>query len=702
MAPKPERVGVGRTVGGCLLLAVCLQLMVAFSPAGADDGDAPAAPVNCSADRLPFAPTATVTWSHDGVNVDKYVVEKSRNGDEFFWDGAPLAPTNEHLATELGELDTYVFRVRAKAADGTLSTDAVCADVEHAAEAIDVAIDPTQFMDRPDEVVGVGVGLNWLLDSDLHRPRTQTNVEAINELGAGILRFPFGHLSDNYLWNTPPWDADLQPRIASQHETPGLLTPGNRDWSWAVADDGSFIDAMDFDEFADVTAQTGTQSVVVINAAAHRYEDGPTYEELRDTAVEWVRYAVDNALQVDFWQIGNEADHPSDSVLTSSEYSALYLDFVAAMRAIDPSISVGPGLIGLSPYSDEVMTAIDGQFDFAGVHQYVQYEDHDDWRRFTGDPVPNVTNMQRLVELSAFPDVPILVTETNSHGSGWTDGDTITTTKALALFELLARQHEAANVTASLIWTTHTPWSGEDFVGDDANVFFNDDLNERTPNGMATRLFAETMHTSRLLTAPEAQGNMRIWASIDPTTGVLSVHLLNKGTAEQDVNVTLVDAAITSVAERTVFSGQSPNDPNPTRAVDELVTLENGAVSTTVPGTGIVVLHAAFVVPPDVVVNEIHYNPLDGGAEFIELLNNGSETVDLSGFELVGFQILASGTIIEPGGFLVLTSDLQALQEDHPGVPAIEWEPGVALDDDGHRVELRTPEGVLVDLVDYR
>ncbi len=701
-AQTAARSRVLAVIGACLVLALVVQIVLETSPVSADDANPPTSPVDCVVDRTPFAPTAFVTWNHDGANVEKYVVEKSRNGHDFTWDGAPLAPDTEHLATDLPELDHFDFRVAAKSPDGTLSQHAPCAAVPNTPPRIDVTVDPTRFVPRPDEVIGLGLGLNWLLDSDIHRPRTRSNVEAIDDLGAQILRFPFGHLSDNYLWNTPPWNQELQPRIASQHETPGLQTPGNRDWSWAVGPDGALIDAMDFDEFIDMSVQLDAATVVVVNAAAHEYANGPSYEILRETAVEWVRYAMDNGLEVDHWQIGNEADHPSDAVLTSSEYSALYLDFAAAMRAVDPSISIGPGLIGLSPYSDEVFATIEGEMDFAGVHQYLHFDDHDDWRRSLDDPVPNITNMQRLVAESAVPDTPILVTETNSLGQRWLNGDAITTTKALALFEMLVHQHSTPNVVASLLWTTHTPWSGEDFIGDDSNVFFNDDLNALTPNGMAAQLFADTMDTAQLLESPPRQGNIEVWPSIHAETGSVIVHLLNKGTADQEIAVTLDERFITTAAERIVFAGEGPDDATPTRTSDLAFTIEDGALSTLVPATSIVVVQVEFVEAPDVVINEIHYNPADDGPEFVELLNLEAAAVDLADFSLDGLLTFPSGTTIQPDGFVVVTNDLVGFNDRHPGVAAIEWDEGAELDDDGELIELFTSEGLLVDRVDYR
>ncbi len=61
----------------------------------------------------------------------------------------------------------------------------------------------------------------------------------------------------------------------------------------------------------------------------------------------------------------------------------------------------------------------------------------------------------------------------------------------------------------------------------------------------------------------------------------------------------------------------------------------------------------------DLVINEIHYNPLNSCAEFIEIYNNGSNTVSLNYVEFtkgVNYDF-PQGSSIAPGGFIVLARD---------------------------------------------
>ena len=132
-----------------------------------------------------------------------------------------------------------------------------------------------------------GANLCWLLDSDLKRPRSTSFSKAVKDLGCGSLRFPYGHLADNYLWHTAPFDNaanGLRPRVATKTQIPG-------NWEWAVDDKGSFKSAMDFDEYMDLCGKLEIKPLVVINALSYKYQGGPSYEELKKTAVEWVKYA---------------------------------------------------------------------------------------------------------------------------------------------------------------------------------------------------------------------------------------------------------------------------------------------------------------------------------------------------------------------------------------------------------------------------
>lgn len=107
----------------------------------------------------------------------------------------------------------------------------------------------------------------------------------------------------------------------------------------------------------------------------------------------------------------------------------------------------------------------------------------------------------------------------------------------------------------------------------------------------------------------------------------------------------------------------------------------------------------------DVVIDEIHYNPLSGDAddEFLELHNAGTSPVDIGGWsftEGISFTF-APGTIIAPHGFLVVCRDAARISQRYGMVP-LAGNYGGKLDNDGEIVTLRNAAGEVVSRVCYR
>ena len=119
------------------------------------------------------------------------------------------------------------------------------------------------------------------------------------------------------------------------------------------------------------------------------------------------------------------------------------------------------------------------------------------------------------------------------------------------------------------------------------------------------------------------------------------------------------------------------------------------------PGAANDTVASAADPPPNVVINEIHYNPADGGVEFIELFNAEAATVDISGWDLDGMITFASGSSIPAGGYFVATADLALFQSIYPGVAAVEWAAGEDLKGGGEGVSLETELGITVNDLEY-
>ncbi len=105
------------------------------------------------------------------------------------------------------------------------------------------------------------------------------------------------------------------------------------------------------------------------------------------------------------------------------------------------------------------------------------------------------------------------------------------------------------------------------------------------------------------------------------------------------------------------------------------------------------------------VINEIHYHPHseDRREEFVELTNIGAEPVDLEGFEFssgVRF-VFPPGTVIAPGGFVVVASDPGVVEALH-GIEGVLGPFVGTLADGGEMLRLIDRTSQPVDEVRYR
>ncbi|MFP6904628.1 MAG: lamin tail domain-containing protein, partial [Verrucomicrobiota bacterium] len=106
----------------------------------------------------------------------------------------------------------------------------------------------------------------------------------------------------------------------------------------------------------------------------------------------------------------------------------------------------------------------------------------------------------------------------------------------------------------------------------------------------------------------------------------------------------------------------------------------------------------------DIVINEVLFDLPSGQSrgEFLELVNRGSATVDLSGWSFVdGISFsFPPGTTLDPGAFLVLAADAAWMQSVYGVQVAGEF--GGELANKGERVRLVDAVGNLVDEIDYK
>lgn len=435
------------------------------------------------------------------------------------------------------------------------------------------------------DVTGKSAGLVscWLMDSDQKRPRATLFKDAVKKMGVKAIRWPYGQLANNYLWTTPPYDNavnGLTPRVASTSMPPTSMT-------WAVNDDGTFIKDMDFDEFAKMCKETGVEPVITVSITSFKYKGGPTYEALKQSAVEWVRYA--NKIRnynIKYWQLGNEQNHESNTkFLPYADYLNMYNDFAKAMKEIDPTIKIAPGIIGGKGNFEALIKNCDDYIDYFTAHQYLHGRSfintgYEAWREYTGEYLINIKDCETAIKKSSRPDREILVTEFNSTaGVKWHDGGKPDIYRALIFFEMIAQMFEIPNVKYLFNWCSHSPYNGEYGDGEILPSALDIDNNLK-PNGKILQIVNYNL-LDKMVYTDNIKGYIRTYATYSPSSRDLTIFLMNKNSSSEVVNVQLSGYDTVKTYERWVFKGNGPMDQSYTFEQEGKIALNKDVFSTT-------------------------------------------------------------------------------------------------------------------------
>jgi Cellulose binding domain/Fibronectin type III domain len=248
----------------------------------------------------------------------------------------------------------------------------------------------------------------------------------LGSAGVNVIRFPGGTESDEYNWKN---NTDVLSGRAQ---------------------------AVSFDQFATMLHATSAsaQAMITVN-----YGTGDTVgnaqtpkETGAQVAADWVKYAnVTNHDAIKYWEIGNEiygngtygADWEPDNHCAAGSnpsncgpavYAANVKTYIAAMKAVDPTIVVGVVLTAPGNWPDgvtsagsptawnqTVLSSLGSQIGFADVHWYPQNPGAETDAGLLGDnsSIPSMVSTLRsqLTQFSGSSSVPIMVTETNSVSS---------------------------------------------------------------------------------------------------------------------------------------------------------------------------------------------------------------------------------------------------------------------------------------------
>ncbi|RIK67092.1 MAG: hypothetical protein DCC65_07680 [Planctomycetota bacterium] len=111
-----------------------------------------------------------------------------------------------------------------------------------------------------------------------------------------------------------------------------------------------------------------------------------------------------------------------------------------------------------------------------------------------------------------------------------------------------------------------------------------------------------------------------------------------------------------------------------------------------------------FAENPNVVINELMYNPAGGSAaEFLELRNlSSTEAVDLAGWQITGISYTFPGAaILPPGAHAVVVEDLAVFQATYGNGIHVLGDYAGALDNGGETIRLLDADNLEIDRVSY-
>jgi len=232
---------------------------------------------------------------------------------------------------------------------------------------------------------------------------TPASAGLLSQANVGMMRYPGGSYGDGYHWQTNTVSGG------------GYVAPGT-----------------DFDSFMGTVKSVGAQAILIAN-----YGSGTPQE-----AADWVRYAnVTKGYHDRYWEIGNEVfgngyygadweldDHTSKSPAT---YAQNVVQYVQAMKAVDPTIKIGvvltlpdswpDGLVASGDSKDwnqTVLPIVGPYVDFAIVHFYPNHTTAADVLQQVQLLPAELAQLRQQINQYAGPNGPnlgIAMTETESN-----------------------------------------------------------------------------------------------------------------------------------------------------------------------------------------------------------------------------------------------------------------------------------------------
>ncbi|MDF2921730.1 MAG: S-layer domain protein [Paenibacillaceae bacterium] len=434
-----------------------------------------------------------------------------------------------------------------------------------------ILIDPSKVLNNVSHNP-IGIVSNHLYDSDIYYPdRAKNLAQSVKELGVKTMRFGEGEAGDRYLWTGAPYPTEpgspLTPQLSYYSETNFKLDNSEKD---RLNPDGTYKNTQDFNEFMQIVEETGVEPFVVVGldaiVAAPKADWAKTREQLKESAVQWVRYAnVTNQWNVKYWEIGNESYLEGHTMTKWDpvEYVAVFKEFVAAMKAVDPTIKVGVPIHTFADWNRVILTELSDQIDFLIVHLYSGIS------TTALDTV--ISDIERYCRPEDRERIKISITETSVYASGNAEPNNINVAVNYAAKIGMMLEYEKVNYFH--FWVTRRNLTSKDVrsaLDDNGNIL---------PIGQAMSIWSQFLGDT-MVSATGAK-NSDAFATYSPSDGKLNVLLTNRQSVAVDVNVQLQNFVAAESNEKWVYKGTSPEDIQPVFAKSDSVAVHNGTASLT-------------------------------------------------------------------------------------------------------------------------
>lgn len=410
----------------------------------------------------------------------------------------------------------------------------------------------------------VGINMNYLMDGSVISGQSLATVtQSLKNTNAKFLRYPGGEKSDNYLFSTPPYTA-ANPRAA-------YCAWPSTESRFFNSDLSCKSEVLDFDEFITLSKSCGAEPLIVVAYdAIYNTNAGctaPTKAALVTHAKEWVRYAnITKGYQVKYWMIGNESFLPTtyNGFTTPAQYAVDLVDFVDAMKSIDPTIK-----IIVNGKSDWWQTLLQSpaasRIDFLGISNYLgnAFTGYDYYRQ--NQPSLNSETDAAINAIGNFAPaidkdrIKVMETEFNSIAfvnNGWANDNNVG--HALCSFQMLADGIIKPKLFASFLWNTR--WI--ETLAKPRHLFdalhANGSLNA---TGLSLSILGKYLLPQMVATTDS--GYIKVYATYNTTNKNLNIFIINKDNAAQKVKLTITGYPTAFSFQKYEFRGVDAEDRLP-------------------------------------------------------------------------------------------------------------------------------------------